>query len=205
MSFGNRHRPVGERGTTARRGTLGMILIAILALGGCEMADVLSPSDEDLRETAVSGTVGHLPGQVAADFAVPDSLGDTVRLSDQLAGGTAPADAVVLYFTMWCPICLSHSDHLLNEVVPRFSGRGTVRYYLVDYVSGSVTTTRSMEIANGYAGSALTTLADTDQTVYNQFDAGMGTVVVIDPQGTIHVNEDYRDGVILDEALDSIL
>ncbi len=176
-----------------------------LALSGCEQTDDLKPSGEDKRESVVPGTTGEQPGQVADDFSLPNTLGETVRLSDQLAGGATPGDAVVLYFTMWCPICLSHSDHLLYDIVPRFTGRGTVRYYLVDYVSGSITPSRAAELANGYGGSALVTLVDAKQEVLNQFDAAMGTVVVIDASGTIQLNEDYRDGTELAAVLDEIL
>jgi hypothetical protein len=112
---------------------------------------------------------------------------------------------VVLYFTMWCPICLSHSDHLALTVAPRFATRGTVHYFLVDYVSGSVAGTRSAEMANGYDGSVFTTVADVDQAVYGQFHAAMGAVVVIDGNGEILVNEDYRDGLPVIGALDALL
>lgn len=176
-----------------------------LALSGCEQLDDLQPSGDDKRDTVVAGTVGNQPGQVSADFALPNTLNETVQLSDQLTGGATPADAVVLYFTMWCPICLSHSDHLLYDIVPRFAGRGSVRYYLVDYVSGSVAASRAAELANGYGGSALVTLVDSQQSVLNQFDAAMGTVVVMDATGTIHLNEDYRDGTELTAALGAIL
>jgi len=179
---------------------------ALINLAACQnVTDDLVPSDEDNRPQVEEGTVGHLPGQVTEDFTLADSHGASVRLADQLQGGATPADAVVLYFTMWCPICLSHSDHLVGTVTPHFATRGTVRYYLIDYVSGSVAGARAAELANGYDGSALVTVADVDQAVFDQFDAAMGTVVVIDATGTIHVNEDYRDGTALRSALDAIL
>lgn len=184
-----------------------LLLVALLpALAGCnDVTDDLLPSNSDERGAVVAGSIGFLPTQKAADFTVADSLGNTFTLSDHLAGGSAAVDAVVLYFTMWCPVCLSHSDHLYNVVRPQFSGRGNVVYALVDYVSGSVTATRLAALANGYAGSAFVTLADVDQGLLDQFNAAMATVVVIDSSGTILLNEDYRDGSPLVAALDQLL
>jgi len=184
-----------------------LVLALMLPLGACGGAlnDDLFPSDSDQRGAVTPGSVGHLPGQVAADFAVTDTLSLPFTLSDHLTGGSDPADAVVLYFTMWCPTCLSHSDHLLGSVVPRFVGRGAVVYALVDYVSGSVALSRASEIANGYAGSPFSVLADVDQSVFGQFNAAMGTTVVIAPDGVVQMNEDYRTGANLVAALDGML
>ncbi len=181
-----------------------LVCLALL-LGGCDVQDDLLPSGSDERPTVSIGTVGIEPGQIAADFTLSDSLGNPFTLSDQLAGGAQAADAVVLYFTMWCPICLGHSDHLLWEIEPRFRARGTVRYVLVDYVSGSVVATRSSEVANGYSGSIFTTLADSHQALFRQFDAAMGTTIVIAADGTIWMNEDYKDGSKLSAMLDGLL
>lgn len=169
------------------------------------MGDDLLPSDSDERAAVVFGSVGHLPGQVVADFTLIDTRGTPFTLSEQLTGGATPADAVVLYFTMWCPICLSHSDHILNTVMPQFTGRGDVRYMLVDYVSGSVALSRASEWANGYGGSPFTVLADVDQALLNQFDAAMGSTVVIGPDGSVLMNEDYRTGSNLTLMLEALL
>jgi hypothetical protein len=94
---------------------------------------------------------------------------------------------------------------MYNTVIPQFSGRGTVVYGLVDYVSGSVSASRAAELANGYAGSDFTTLADVSQNLLDQFNGAMGVVVVIDSDGTILLNEDYRGGSALIETLDQQL
>jgi len=193
MYSGNPWRPVAAA----------LLCLYLVACGGVE--DDLWPSDEDRRGSVAAGSVGSLPGQTAADFQVQDSVGDAVRLADYLSGGATPADAVVLYFTMWCPICLSHSDHMLGTVVPRFRDRGEVVYALVDYVSGSVALSRAAEQANGYAGSDFVVLADVDQALFDQFDAAMGTIVVIGPDGVIRLNEDYRTGANLAASLDALL
>lgn len=175
-------------------------LVLALLLSACN-GDDLAPSGEDKRQQVVPGSIGYHPSQQAADFTLRDSSGNEFRLSDQLAG----ADALVLYFTMWCPICLGHSDHMVYAVMPQFQNRGTVRYVLVDYVSGSVSQSRAAESANGYAGSGFVVLADMQQHVFRQFNAAMGSVVVVDSSGVIRLNEDYRNGEHLMDSLDRLL
>ncbi|NCP96666.1 MAG: redoxin domain-containing protein [Deltaproteobacteria bacterium] len=193
MSSGKRWRPR----------VAAVLCLLLAACGG--VGDDLVPTDTDQRATLAAGAVGSTPGATALDFQVQDSADNTVRLADYLSDGATPADAVVLYFTMWCPICLSHSDHLLTTVVPRFRDRGHVVYALVDYVSGSVTLARAAEQGNGYAGSDFVVLADIGQTLFDQFDAAMGTIVVIDAGGVIQLNEDYRTGANLVATLDELL
>lgn len=191
-----------------RKQRWGKLLSAFLlsaALSACDIQDDLLPSDSDKRTSVVLGSVGSSPGQIAADFTVKDSLNNDFVLSDYLTGGSTPADIVVLYFTMWCPVCLSHTDHMYNTVLPQFSSRGTVVYGLVDYVSGSVSASRNEELANGYAGSAFTVLSDENLILMNQFNGGMGIVVIIDSDGTILLNEDYRNGSALIQTLDAQL
>ena len=106
---------------------------------------------------------------------------------------------------MWCPVCLAHSAHINNVIIPQFSDRGNVVYALVDYVSGDVYFTQASALANGYAYSEFKILADVDQQVFDQLNAAMGTVVVIDNDGTILLNEDYRTGTALAEILEQQL
>ena len=182
------------------------LIACLFALAACDnMSDDLLPSDQDKRPDVITGTIGHMPGQIAADFTISDTLGNDFVLADHLATGSNPADAIVLYFTMWCPVCLAHTDHMYHQVIPQFKQRGDVIYALVDYVSGSVSASRGEELANGYAGSDLITLVDADQSLMDQFNGAMGTVIVIDSQGTIVQNEDYRNGRALIDTLDQQL
>ncbi len=182
------------------------LAVLVSVLSGCgDLTDDLNPSSNDKRETVVAGTTGYMPGQLAADFSISTSVADTFQLSDRLAAGSEPADVVVLYFTMWCPICLAHSDHIYNVVMPQFAGRGSVVYGLVDYVSGSVSAARASEQANGYVGSDFVTLVDDQRALMGQFNGAMGTVVVIDANGTILMNEDYRNGATLMNILEQQL
>ena len=179
--------------------------LLVVGLSACDLQDDLLPSSSDQRGAVTTGSTGNMPGQIAADFTVKDLNGNDFILSDHLTGGSNPADVVVLYFTMWCPICLSHSDHIYTNVMPQFLGRGTVVYGLVDYVSGSVSATYAAAQANGYVGSSYSILADIDQAVLNQFNGAMGITIVIDSDGTILMNEDYRTGETLVQILDQQL
>ncbi len=183
-----------------------LLLTALLTLTACgNTLDDLNPSSDDLRPTVVANSSGSQPGQKAADFSAPATNGTTFKLSDYLAGGPFASDAIVLYFTMWCPICISHTDNLLYNVIPQFQGRGTTTYVLVDYVSGSIASTTVSEAVNGYAGSVFTTIADENQTILTQLNGSMGKTVVMDAQGIIRMNEDYRTGTKLIQTLQHIL
>ena len=48
------------------------------------------------------------------------------------------------------------------------------------------------------------TLVDGDQVVFDLYKASMGTTVVIDKNGIVRMNEDYKDGVKLTETLQAL-
>lgn len=182
---------------------MGLMSLLALALTACN-TDNLAPSDSDKRPAIVAGSTGYLPGQLAADFTLPAVGGGSFTLSENLATGALPAEAVVLYFTMWCPTCDEHMSHMASTVIPQFAGRD-VRWVVVDYVSGSVSQTQTMAAANGYLGGAFTLTSDASQAVLRQFSAAMGTTIVIDPTGKILLNEDYRNGANLAAVLHALL
>lgn len=184
-----------------------LVLVMMLAgLIACDIQDDLLPSSSDERGAVIPGSIGHLPTQVAADFTVKDVYGNDFVLYDHLTIGSnsTPADVVVLYFTMWCPACLADTDTLYTNIIPQFSSRGTVVYALVDYVSDSVNYAYSTAQSNGYLGSSYEILADTNNLLENQFNGAMGITVVIDSDGTILMNEDYKSDKLI-EILDQQL
>lgn len=172
-----------------------LLLILIPAfLAGCGgMMDDLNPSNSNKQAAVQSGTVGSHVGQNAPDFTISDSLGTNVTLSSVLTG--TAVKGVVLYFTMWCPICDIHMSSMRSSQIPIFPN---VRFYAVDYVSGTVAGARNSELSNGYAGSGFIVLADTVQTALNLYHGTMGTTVVIDKAGIIRMNEDYKDDRLTD-------
>lgn len=173
-----------------------VMIFSLLIVSGCgDYFDDLHPDGGDKRPVAVPGTVGPLVGQDAKDFTISDSLGNAVTLSTE----TASADGVVLYFTMWCPVCDSHTSNMRSFVVTRFPN---ITFFLVDYVSGSVTHVRSAQLSNGYADFKV--LADINDAAENGFNATMGTTVVVNSSGVIVMNEDYKDGSRLIDILETL-
>jgi peroxiredoxin len=163
------------------------------------MTDDLFPSGSDKRPEVQTGTIGPLVGQISPDFTLPDTLGTSVTLSSVIT--TTGVRGAVLYFTMWCPVCDSHMSRMLSDIMPVFPD---VRFFAVDYVSGTVAEARNAEVSAGYAGTAFTVLADTQQTVLRLYQATMGTTVVIDRTGTVRMNEDFKDGTRLQTVLTAL-
>lgn len=173
-----------------------LMFAVLLLLAGCNsMTDDLFPSGEDKRPDVKSGTIGPQVGQIAPDFTLDDTLYTPHTLSTEL-GST---DAVVLYFTMWCPVCDSHSSHMRQYIVPDFPD---VQFYLVDYVSGTVALSRNNQVANGYTDF---TVLVADEAFTKLYQATMGTTVVIDADGQIvRMNEDYLTGDKLRATLEAL-
>lgn len=167
-----------------------LLLFVLLTLSAC--GDNLFPSGEDKRPAIQPGSTGPAAGQKAPDFTVSDTGGNSVSLTSALAS----RKGIVLYFTMWCPICDSHMSNMRDKI-PSFPDIG---FYAVDYVSGSVADAASSASANGFAGS-FTVLGDTSHLLLNNFQATMGSTVIIDSSGVIRMNEDYRDGSRLSSVL----
>ena len=175
------------------------VLMVSFTLAGCDgIMDDLVPSGEDKREDVVGGSMGTQVSQQSPDFSVLDTLGNSRGLYDELS--QPDVTGVVLYFTMWCPICESHMNDLRSNVIPNFP---TVKFFLVDYVSGSVASSLATQRAFGYT--SIDTLVDSDQAVLDLYNATMGTTLVINSVGNIvEMNEDYKDGVKLTETLQAL-
>lgn len=162
-------------------------LLLVALLSGC--GDNLAPSGSDLRTEIEPGSAGPAVGQNAPAFAVSDISGATVTLASALAG----RKGIVLYFTMWCPSCEEQTAQLQTMIV----SFPEVGFYLVDYVSGTVTEAGAAAVANGVTGVGLVTLADTGRVLANALQGTMGTTVLIDAAGVVRMNEDFRDGTRL--------
>jgi peroxiredoxin len=175
-----------------------ILLVFVIMFAGCgNMMDDLFPSSSNKVPPVQQGTTGPAVGQFAPDFTLSDTLGNSVTLSSVLPG----TQGVVMYFTMWCPICSTDMTDMQNSIIP---GYPNVRFFAVDYVSGTVSEALNSQIANGFEGSAFTVLADTHQTVLNLYQATMGTTVVIDKTGVIQMNENYKNGSRLQSVLASL-
>jgi len=160
--------------------------------------DNLNPSPDDKRPPVDSSTAGFNVGQIAPDFSLFDTESNTVTMSAELVS----QDGIVLYFTMWCPICDSHMSHMRAQVIPNYPN---VRFLIVDFVSGTIADSRTAQENNGYTD--MTVLVDNTQEVLNLYNANMGTTVVIENAGShgiVRMNEDYKDSKKLTATLDAL-
>ena len=174
-----------------------LILLCAFLLSACGgVMDDLNPSGSDKRTAVITGTTGPGVGQNAPDFTISDTLGTSVNLYSELSGTTITG--VVLYFTMWCPICDTHLSQMRDNIIPYYPD---VSFFAVDYVSATVADARTAELNNGFVGAGFRVLADTHQTVMNAYLGTMGTTVVIDKSGVIRMNEDFKDGTRLNTTL----
>lgn len=173
------------------------MMFFLVLLAGCGgMMDDLNPSGSDKRSLVQCGITGPSVCQIAPDFTLPNTIGGSVTLSSELT--TTNTKGVVLYFTMWCPLC----DTDMNDMRHFISAFPNIRFFAVDYVSGSVAGAAQAQLAGGF--SDFIVLADTQQTVLNLYQATMETTVVIDSDGVVRMNESYKDGTRLQAALSSL-
>jgi peroxiredoxin len=171
------------------------LLLLLVFLTSC--GDNLVPSGTDKRSSVVAGSSGGGVSQKVPNFSILNIDNVTVTLDSSIAG----KKGAVFYFTMWCPICDSHMSNMRSTITPLFPN---VNFYLVDYLTGTVSDAANSAAANGYVGGDFTTLADTNQTLTTIFQGTMGTTVVIDSSGIVKLNEDYRDGANLRAALTAL-
>ena len=171
------------------------ILLLCLGLFGCGgIEDDLLPSDSDKRPTVEAGVEGSAVSQLMPDFSLTTTEGNILTRDSLLAAG----EPLVFYFTQWCAVCDTHQSHYINQIAPAFPG---VNYILVDIVSGSIAFSRDAQISAGYRAS--TVLVD-DGSLENALQASMGTTVVVDLNGEIKMNEDYKNGSLLGRVLKEI-
>lgn len=146
----------------------------------------LNPEQKNLRSNQ---------NLTADNFTAITTLNETILLEDELL----ISDAVVIYFTMWCSLCDLHMDHMRNYVMDSYPN---VRFLMVDYVSGSIDQSRSAQLNSGYAD--LTVLVDNQHSLLNSLDATMASVIVIDDQNSILLNEDYKNSARLIDVLEAL-
>lgn len=175
------------------------LLLALLLIAGCgNMMNDLDPSGNSKVPAVQAGTTGAAVGQNAPDFTLSDTTGNLITLSS-----VYPATrGVVMYFSMWCPICDEHLNELSTAVIPAYP---QFRYFAVDYVSGSIANAQNTVVSNGFSGAPFGVLVDANMAVYKSYSANMGTTVVIDANGVIRMNEDYKDGARLRSALAGLM
>ncbi len=143
---------------------------------GIGIVNAVNISDILVICTTAPLTIGPDVGQIAPDFSLLDTLRNPVLMSSELVG----SDAVVLYFTMWSPISVSHMDHMQTQIIPSFPN---VKFFFIDFVSGTVELSRAAQVSAGFID--LTVLVDNTQAVLALYQAAMGATVVIDSAGFV--------------------
>lgn len=157
-----------------------LVLFTALVLAHCSN---LLPDGDDLRSKNANGIL--TVGQTAPEFALPVTDGATLTLATALSGKSG----VVIYFTMWCPVCTSHTDEVVQAIMPAYPN---ARYVLVDYVSASIGEAATLKTFGGYDSTGIVVALDRSQSFMNTYGATMAYVVIIDSTGKIRMNEVYK-------------
>lgn len=169
--------------------TVSLIALSLLLMA-CN--EDLNPSSSDKRAAVEAGSTGNQVGQIANDFSLLDTEQNLLTLSEELA----TYDAVVLYFTMWCPLCDSHMSSIRESIKPDYPN---IHFINIDYVSGSVEQARANQVSSGYRSE--TVVADPEHTLTEQFKGDMGVTLVINSDNLILMNEGFKHSKLVD-ALD---
>jgi peroxiredoxin len=162
-----------------------LALCLFVSLSACQQD--LIPSGEDTRAAGVPS--------VSPDFTVSLSDGSDFTLSSALT----EHDAVVLYFSMWCPVCDEHMQHLRDSFVPAYPN---VQFVLVDYVSNSISSTYKNQRSAGYMD--FLTISDHNNYLQNLFAGTMGSTLVIDKNFVVQMAENFKAGEQLSTVLNSL-
>lgn len=166
-----------------------LLLMCFTAISGCQ--EDLLPSNDQLPSTA-NVQVGDT---VDSDLSFSTSNNHDELLISRLQ----THDAVVLYFTMWCPVCDSHMSHIRSHFVSKYTN---VDFMFVDYVSGSIAGARDAQTASGYRD--FDVIADYDDTLQNYFSGTMATTIVIDKNLIVLMNEEFKAGSQLEAVLEGL-
>ncbi len=167
------------------------------ALTAVSLVLTLMACQEDLypQDNPSSRSLAATTGYLLDDFTVTLNTNEPFVLSDQLV----TFDAVVLYFTMWCPVCDSHMQHIRSHLIPTYPN---VKFVIVDYVSGSHNHSRASQLNSGYSDFDI--ISDTDDFLQYTLQGTMGSIVVIDKGFEVKLNEYFKNDLALKFLLDSL-
>ncbi len=160
--------------------SLSLLLMVATSMLQCSN---LLPDAADLRGQNPGNILA--VGQQAPNFALPVTDGSTLTLASGLAG----KNGLVIYFTMWCPVCTSHTDEVVQAILPAYPN---ARYVMVDYVSSGIGEAATLKTYGGYDSTGIVVALDSSQSLMNSYGATMAFVVIIDSAGKIRMNEVYK-------------
>lgn len=162
------------------------ILMATLVFVRCSN---LVPDDRDLRARNPLSILK--VGDTARDFTLPITDGTSLDLAASLAG----KNAVVFYFTMWCPVCTSHTDEIVQTLIPAYPA---ARFVIVDYVSSNLTESAMLKTYGGYDATGIVVALDSTQSFMKDYAATMASTVIVDSTHKIRMSETYKKIRIVD-------
>jgi peroxiredoxin len=170
--------------------------ILLLFFASCnQLTDDLLPDGTDKRMSA-QNNVPSAVGKIAPDFSLSDSKGNAVSLYTELS----TTKGAVLYFTMWCSVCNAHLENMTSQITPSFPN---IKFFVVDYVSGSTQGAADSLAANGFQSLTIPVLI-ADAGLVSNYQVSMGIVVVIDENRVVLMHEYYEDGARLRQILEAI-
>lgn len=172
-----------------------IIFLTLLLSVSCKgITDDLNPSGENRSSSSVGAKVT----ASLSSLSLNNTNGDLINPISLMKSGQKKA--IVFYFTMWCPVCNSHTDSLIN-IIPRYN---QVDFYVIDYISSNYNESFRNQRDNGYGSSPFQVLVDNDLVLSRIVDGTMASTVVIRQDETILMNEDYKTGEKLKEVLDQL-
>jgi peroxiredoxin len=165
-----------------------LFIFCFFIVVGCQ--EDLMPSNDPIESTQATRV-----GEVVNDVNFTLSDGTNSMLSEQLT----THDAVVLYFTMWCPVCDGHMSHIRTQIKPRYNN---VQFIFVDYISGQVSNTLGSQESFGYTDFPV--IADTDDALEHYFNGTMATTIIIDKNFIVKLNGLFKTGNEVSEVLNQL-
>ena len=179
-----------------KRSSIFLGLFYLFVFNNCaNLLDDLAPSSEDFRGSETASYPG-VVGALAGDYALNVASGNNTTLHTE----TAASAGVVLYFTMWCSVCDSHTTHIINTLKPKYPN---IRFFLVDYVSSSMTNTQDYIVYYGLGGS-IEVIGDFSHELTRYFGGTMSSTIVIGPDNRVRFNESFQNGSRLDQILSTM-
>ncbi|NVK36502.1 MAG: redoxin domain-containing protein [Gammaproteobacteria bacterium] len=156
--------------------TLILLFTSMIFLSGCE--EDLMPSNDPIHHG-----ISSKEGEVIDDL----SFAFTNDYSDTLSNRLTAHDGVILYFTMWCPVCDSHMSQLRSRIQTQYPD---VDIIFVDYISKSVAYAKDAQQALGYTDFPVA--ADVNDTLENYFNGTMATTVIIDKNFVVRFHQVFK-------------
>ncbi len=162
-----------------------LLLLGVIFLLGCQ---------EDLMPESKNTNITHEPF-IISDFTAKLNTQQEYSLSDALTHH----DGIVLYFTMWCPVCDNHMQLLRSDFVTQYSD---IDFVFVDYVSGSAANSRATQLNSGY--SDFNVISDVDDFLEETLQGSMGSIILIDKNFTVVFSEVFKNHMDLAEAIEAL-